>query len=543
MQPADGRTSFLYTPHGQDRILSGYTNAYTTEYTPGPNSNQENIGNVDISPQDIIVDGEFNTTGPQTVTNSDSSAYGSFMREYRETPTAWPELDDKTDYCYKGRVDDELLYRPTIVGQEVIRCKPCSLGLGTGVYYTMPTRTKKAAPGNRERMPGSMSNKLRFTGCAPEEHLLHYLANEHVDYLTASYDTPLPAKQNSFLGRLLRGYDMPEPETLHYTNRAVPNMDQRYQLAIQRPSINIEMQTLHLPGCRFPMINALESDFTHGTYRARPWDDKYSTFCGPEDICGDNEPSLLNVTKVIGTDDNEFLVFDDVAYSADGNGLIPDIPSLDNHTLAGNALFDSEDVIHAIYSDRAEDNPYVTLDQLCDYPNYQNTIEIIEVDGPLFTSHNQCEGTTYYDYKDGYACISDFQPYSGIDISLGGLWQDIIDGMEIPTRPPGDPTTTYLIQFNSGILNSTGLRLDCGCLILDCNRTDVERLWVEVDDDGFQVFDHSSLCSIDSYYDQDGEIDVNCDHIVVERILKPEETIGTCSIRLDGTIPTLLETV
>lgn len=539
LAPADGRTSFLYTPHGQDRIISGHIDVSTTEYGPGPNSNQEDIGNVDLSPQDIVVDGEFNTTGPQTTSNSDSSAYGSFTREYRQTPVAWPELDDKTDYCYKGRVDEELLYRPTIVLPEIVRCRACSLGLGTGVYYTMPTRTQKAGPGNRDRMSGSMSNKLRFTGTAPEEHLQYYLSNEQADYLTASYDTPLPADKNSFLGRLLRGYDMPEPETLHYTNRAAPHvhwrdnhlLDQQYQLALQRPSINIEMQTLHLPGCRFPLINALEDDFVHSTYRARPWDDKYSTFCGPEGICGDDEPSLLNVTKVIGTDNNEFLVFDDVAYSSDGNGLIPDIPSLDEHSLPPNALYVAEDVIHAIYSDQAGDNPHVEMDQLCDYSNYQN---IIETDDPLFTSNNQC-GTTTYDYKDGYPCIRDFQPYSGIDISLGGIWQDVIDGLEIPTRPPLDPTNTYLIQFNSGILHTTGLRLDCGCLILDCDQTAIERLWQE-------DFDHSSLCSIDLYYDQDGDLEVDCDHLIVERILKPEETIGTCSIRLDGTIPTLLET-
>jgi len=1001
LSPVEGRTAFLYTPYGQDRILPGYTNAWTTEYGPGPLSNQEHIGNIDLSPQDTIVSGEFNTTGPQTVTNSDSSAYGSFMREYREIPVAWPELDDKTDYCYKGRVDDELLYRLTVLNNEIVRCKPCSLGLGTGVYYTMPSRSQKAAPGNRNRMPGSMSNKLRFTGNAPEEHLLHHLSDGQADYLTASYDIPLPAKKNSLLGRLYRDYDAPEPETLHYTNRTAQNVDQRYQLALTRPSINVELQTLHLPGCRFPRLNALEDDFEHGTYRARPWDDKYSTFCGPRDICGDNEPTLLNVTKTIGTDGNEYLVYDDVAYSVDGNNLVPDIPSLDSHTLPVNALFEESDVIHAIYSDRTNDSPYVTLDQLCDYSNYNTAIETSD---PIFTSHNQCPtlitrmadgayqteptsgarkftaanserfnitapnpgtadfafevwfnrdslvegemaifgtggtpgnrgfmlasgpvknlqfyindgtvniidvispplayarwyhvlvtvdrngfatcyvngayagqvnvstayrtlGTTagrigssgstlyfdgkmaclrYYqgtlpgldhiasmfnggtpkkrddltaaeraqlvsawdmdelsgdaldsegtndgidfntvtyasgpylpaydltlvgfvstprstdipsgwsgyksivfdgtgyaitassdllapslsphtitgrgarsvafamkidsvpavnsiiigearssnstigfcawaasngyiycavfngtgsnvctclydldgnglvgdgqfhtfvfawngttgglaaklyvdgspesettptiltqgaestfpfqvsgyngtsnpitaticgvavtagrawtstevtayhsagtvpddatafytaneaistDYRDGYPCISGFQDYDGDeDLGRDGLYQDIVDGLSIPTRSATDPTDEYLILLSSGILHTSGLRLDCGCLLFDCDRSTVERLWVAVDESGFLDFDHASICSLDQFYDQDGELDVNCDHLVVERIMKLEETIGTCSIRLDGTIETLLET-
>lgn len=866
----------------------------------------------------------------------------------------------------------------------------------------MPSRSQKAGPGNRERTPGSMSNKLRFTGNAAEENLRHYLSGEQADYLTASYDTSLPVKNNSWLGRLYQGYDTPEPETLHYTNRYLQSADQRYQLALLRPSVNVELQTLHLPGCRFPLLNALENDFTHSTYRARPWDDKYSTFCGPEGICGTEDPTMLNVTKVIGTDDNEFLVYDDVAYSVDGNNLVPDIPSLDNHTLSGNESFDEDDVIQAIYSDRADDNPYMTMDQLCDYENYDIALETTE---PLFTSHADCDtlipslsdgayqaepvtgarkftaanserfiitapnpgtgdfafelwfnrdslvgggmalfstggasgnrgfmlysgtskdlifymddgtvavidhisppltynvwyhvfvtvdrsgfatcyvngafagqvdvsaayrslgssagrigahisglhfdgkmaclryyegtlpdldhiasmysggtpkkrddltaaertqlvgawdldetsgdaidsegandgadyntvtsasgpylpaydmtlvgftsqarstdipsgwagcksitangagyaqttirsdessvfpfqptlsgrgaktvswafkhdgvpsttsffcceqsgassqvgftsfllntgimyaglgkgavgdwlflasvdltsycdgdwhtatitwdGTTdpntailyidatsvdtetadsattgatslseftwlakgngtdiapsgsiclpvvhagrawtqaevtayhsagtipadvtaFYnanetkvqtDYRDGYPCVSGFQEYDGgEDISRGGLYQDIVDGLSIPTRSATDPTEDYLIQLSSGILNATGLRLDCGCLLYDCDNTGIERLWVAADEEGFLAFDHSSICSLDHYYDQDGELDVSCDHVVVERNMVLEETIGTCSIRLDGTIPTLLET-
>lgn len=555
LEPIAGREAFVYTPYGQDRILPGYTNTWTTEYGPGPNTNQNDISGLRLSPQDAANDGSFNTTGPETVTNSDSSAYGSFIREYREIPAAWSELDDKTDYCYKGRVDEEILYRPTFVGTETIRCRPCTLGLGTGVYYTMPSRTKRAAPGNRFRTPGSMSNKLRFTGEAPEEHILHYLDNAHSEYFAASYDVPLPTKNNSLLGRLCRDYDLPEPSTLHYTNRITANTDQRYQLALQRPSINVEKLTLHLPGCRFPMLNGLETDFVHNTYRARPWDDKYSTYCGPQGVCGTTDPTLLHVTKTVGTDGNETLVFDDLPYSVDGNGLIPDIPSLDTHTLPGNATYEESDVVHAIYSDKAADSPYVVLDQLCDYKNFWNTIDI---DAPLFSSSFKCGVRTihgewgvsqtpeYLDYRDGYACISGVQPYgnpvvptsvAGLvfscdieDISRDGLYQDVVDGLGIPTRTP---PATYLILLSSGILAEQGLRLDCGCLLVDC------RDYTLVTD----LQPTTSICSLDHYYDQDGYLDVRCDHIVVERILKLEETIGTCSIRLDGTIPTLLETL
>ena len=110
-----------------------------------------------------------------------------------------------------------------------------------------------------------------------------------------------------------------------------------------------EVITLHLPGCRFARMNALEEDFTSTTWRARPWDDPHSTFCGPKYVCGDNEPTQLNVTKIVGTDGNEYLVFDDVPYTAAGNGLTPDITSLGDHSLGTNALFGDDDVVHSVY--------------------------------------------------------------------------------------------------------------------------------------------------------------------------------------------------
>ena len=608
MQPVPGRTAFYYTRYGQDRIAHTYSasggvtgagsaeqNSWDAEYGPGPNSNQDDTCIAHLSPQDIAVNGEFNATGPDATTNCDSGDYGLFMREYRIVQPAWVTLDDKTDYCYKGRVEDELLYRLTQVSTESFQCHPCNLGLGSGAYYTLPTYSKKAAPGNRNRLPGSMSDKLRFTGQAPEEHILYYLTGLQGAYLTAPYNVPLAKQNNSLLGRLYQGYDTPSPETLHYTNRTTANADQRYQLALQRPSLNVEKETLHLPGCRFPCIGALKDDYTHPTYTARPWDDPYSTFCGPPGICGTTDPTMLNVHKVIGTDGNEYLVFDVVPYTVQKNGLTPDIPSLSDHTLPPTGQqgcsfpygFEPDSVIHKIYSFGSTDSIYVELDQLCDYDITESPIN---VDQPIFSSYMECDSVGYMDFADGYGCVKGYQPYVPVAYQWGWFapvpitpstgYEDPLDYvcvadntvpcilkttmLDIPTGTPA----TYLILLSSGIQIATDLRLDCGCLLMDCesasdpipdnlsHREDV--LVVQPNTNPLVSYWRPGLvvqpntnplpelrlpCTIGPYYDQDGELDVYSDQMEIDRNMQLDEPFGTCSIRLDGTIPSLMETI
>lgn len=525
LPPVPGREAFFYTRYGQDRIVPGYENNWGTEYGPDPNSNQEETGITQLAPQDYILDGQYNTTGPDAVTNSDSSEYSSFIREYRKVPQPWIILDDKTDYCYKGRVEDELLYRLGNLNNESYRCRPCKLGLGSGVYYIMPSRSKKAAPGNRNRLPGSMSNKIRFTGNAPEENLEFYSTGLQSTYLKASYNEALPSKQNSLLGRFYQNYDQPEPETLHYTNRPIITLDQRYQLALQRPELDIQKADLHLPGCRFPMINALTNDYISTVYKARPWDDLHSTFCGPREICLNNDPTMLNVHKIVGTDGNEYLVYDDEPYTALGNGLTPDIPSLGSHALLTGSEFTADEAIHKIYA-CSDDSPYVELDQLCACPSDDSTIN---VDTPVFSSYQSCDTGGYTDFMAGYGCVKGYQSYTTPSDPLDYVCvENGTEECNLKTDLLGIPTGglgNYLISLSSGILITTGYRLDCGCSLVGCGETELP----------------SAFCSLSDYYDQDGELDTNCDHYVVERNMVLEENVGGCSIRLDGSIPTLME--
>ena len=85
--------------------------------------------------------------------------------------------------------------------------------------------------------------------------------------------------------------------------------------------------------------------------------------------------------------------------------------------------------------------------------------------------------------------------------------------------------STLLVLLGSGILDGDGLRLDCGCLLVDCDSTD----------------EGNVICSSDAFIDSDGEFDWDCDHLQLDLRLLEEEKIGVCSIQLDATIPSLLE--
>ena len=161
-QPADGRDTCKFTHLGQDRITTdARINTKTTQFGPSPAAIHGAAGffsNSNLSPNDTIINGDFNTTGPDTSSNSDSGIYGSFTREYTEIGTSFCELDQQTDYCYKGRVDDELLHRSAVVGKEWWQCKPCSIGMGVGVYWTYPSISVMVSPGSESASPKSKAN-------------------------------------------------------------------------------------------------------------------------------------------------------------------------------------------------------------------------------------------------------------------------------------------------------------------------------------------------------------------------------------------------
>lgn len=526
--PAADRDACKFTHLGQDRIsVQERIEVRDTIHNPTPNANMGDSGYVtnQLSPNDVIVEGDFEETGPAESSNSDSSAYGSFTRERTQIRQVFCDLDKITDYCYKGRVEDELLYRPTLKLEERGGTRPIYIGMGIGVYWLYPVVTKVARPGVRTPDRRSFTNRMRFSGGAPEGSQEFYSESSVKDYLKVPYDKPLPAKNNSLLGRLYRDYDSPTSQTLHYSNRrGSPIIDQRQQLALQRPSLEITKPHLHFPGCRFPLLQGLTADFTHPTYTARPWDQNP---CGPKNICGKTEPDYLNYHMIIDTEGNEQLEFDTVPYTVLGNNFVPDIPSLGDHTLGTDALFTADGVIHKVYMKNADGNPAVTFDGVCDYDSAVSVDETLETADPLFPSHNQC-GTGIIDFADGYPCLRGYQPYT--PPSLGqGVYEDLLLGLGVPTVSGTDTPPEVLFLLGSGIRDtgSIAYRLDAGCLLVGCGT----------------IADASAICSVGQYLDQDGKYDWDPDHLIIEARLLEVEQIGVELQFLDGSIPSLMELV
>lgn len=518
MNAAPGRTNCKFTHKGQDRIIGERIEQIDTELNPSPLANSSAVGfssTLTESPIKDVNNGVFNS-GINSSSNNDSSKYGSFSREFTETRSSLCELDKVTDYCYKGRVDDEVLHRSALTNIENISCKPCNISIGTGTYYLYPANSVMVVKGVSNPGLYSKTAFTIFSGKATEGNQKYYLNSVQGKYLQASYNAPLI--DGSHLSRLLRDYGQPE-HTLHFTNRDQSDGDQRNFLAIQRPSLNIQMATMHLPGCRFPLMRALTDDFHSQEWKAKPWDHDFSTFCG--DPKYGKKPSFLNCTKVT-TDGIEFLVYDDKPFQALGNGLIPDISSLGDHTLGTDALFDENDVVHKVYMANASSNPAISFEGVSDLAT---TDSIITTDSPLFSSHDVCNTGEIIDFADGYPSEFGMKAFDIEDIN-GEHNELILEALGIETSGTGIQNI-LLVSLSSGIKDGLGMRLDCGCSLVSCDDTS----------------EGSSICSLSNYIDQDGEYDWDCDQLSILPIMKLEEQIGTCSNRLDGKIISMIELI
>jgi len=532
-QNAIDRTESLFTYRGQDRLKSKQrTELRATEFGPSPNAGKVAAGSnlhQDLSPNDIVSQGNFEIYGKDTSVNGEAKSYGAFSREYTAIREPLINLDGAADIIYKGRVDDELLHRTAVLASESYKSIACSLHLGVGAYWAYPTISVVASTGVANPCYRSHTQKMTFSGGAPRASIPYYSQGIQSTYLNANYGSKLSSTNDSFMGRLYRAYNHPNHETIHFSNRpSIADINQPKQLALQRPSIEIQKPTLHLPGCRFARLNALVNDFEHNLWRARPWDDQYSDSCGPSNICGINLPSYLNCSKTVDENGDEFLVFDDLPFTVRGNGLIPDINNLGDHTVS--SLFAQSDVIHAIYMNNASSNPAVVLEQVEDYDTNVDTNGVIEISIPLFKSHGYC-GTSLRDFADGYPCSSGYLSYLNQDLGRSGLFSELLEGIGLITGT--DQIVSYLFTCNSGIRITTDHRLDCGSLSIDCgNNTMITNGMT------FESIDHTSL-----FLDQNGEHDWDTDHLRYDYRQLNVELIDCVTVNLDGAIPTLLELV
>lgn len=511
--------SCQFTTLGQDRTTTDLeTEASEIEYGPGPSATNTSIAsqsNLEESPISQVMTGVWSPTGPDSSTARDSGGYGSFVREYSIQPDTFCQLDGFTDYCYKGRVDDEVLHQSAIYYTEGFRSHACRISLGSGAYYTYPALD---ASGRVRATTGSIQSS--------------YLENTGV----------LPPKYNHWLGRLLRAYDTPRDHTLHYIDREYADKYAplpTHYLAIQRPELGIELTNLHFPGTRFASLGKLEQDFVHPTYKAKPWDDLYSFRCGPDHFQCGNGPTYLNAQLVQNANGDQVLTFDDVYFRITGNGLLEDIPSLGDHSLGSGAALVADDVIHAVYLIQHEGHPAVELEHVgpCDATNgAEGTLingGILSIDDPLFLSAGQCGDGTYQDYCGGYAHTSGYQSLGDLDLDRGGLYSGFLDAAGVPYDL--NPTSTQvLFLLISGIRDgSDAYRLDCGCVAVDCSGTGTG-----THPAGPIVLE----CNADLFRDPVYP-DWHTDHLETVPLMILEESIGVHSYFLDGQIPSLFELI
>jgi len=547
---ASGRTKCKYTHLGQDRITGSIFTVSSVEHNPNPNSNQGTRinSNLDLSPVDDITNGISEDTSGAASSNNNSELFSSFMKESNGIRDAHCDLDSITDFCYKGRVDDEILYRISNVNSETFRCKPCKIGMGFGAYWSYPTPTKRVIHGNDALCLRGIMNDGRgtlsvYSGGATKSGLIGHLESKplgnitsksftsaHDAMLSSSYDKPLAKEHNSYLGRLYQNYDIPSSTTLHYHNRpSSPEGDQTLNLAFQRPGLDVQKETLHLPGCRFATMDSLKEDYTSISIKAKPWDDAFSTHCGPANLCAD-EPTYLNAKLIKDNDGDMMLSYSNQSYIVYKNGLEPDIPSLGSHALGTtDATFDSDDVVHEVYLDDAIGHPAITLDSVCAYDTSTAAIgsdELIETNTLMFDSGSVCElsSASYLDYAGGYPCIKGFVDYNDPDLGRSGLYTDLFTALGVENA--SNTATQVLFLLGSGIIIEKGIRMDCGCKVVECDGSE-----------------STTFCSTSLFLNDDSEYEWGCDHISVDNIAVLDETIGACSFRQNGELPSLLETI
>lgn len=527
-EPKQGNTQAVYNYRGQDRITTQErVESRTSEFYPSPNTTQHTDRPLKNAVDNLIPkNGLFDGTSPNTSINIDGSGYGRFNREFTQPRNSHVSLDGKSDYKYKGRVDDEVLHQSRLSNSEVFRPRGCGFNLGVGVYYSFPSHSQINNTGVAKPARSSLTPAMTFTGGAKTFNTAYYREGRQLPYLSADPSAPLAHKYQSYLGTLYRSYDSPVGETIHYSNRIGELfVNQQQQLALIRPSLDISKVHLHLPGCRFPGLLALEENYINTSFGARPWDDEFARPCGAPGSCGFNPPSYLNYKIVAIDGENQQLTFDSAAYKVTGNGLLPDITNLGDHSLLTNSSFSEEAVIHKVYMKDAGSNPAVSFEQICDYDTSVIDGSIL-TDAPLFNSHSQKvdSGGDYSDYADGYPCVSGIQSYQGADLDRNGLYYDVMTGLGL-TIASTNMSDTYLFTLGSGIRIEKGHRLDCGCSIF-----------------GLESNAESS-CSTDIYKDLDGNHDWNNDHLRISPYLLQNESLGVTSLRLDGQIGTLLETI
>ena len=343
-----------------------------------------------------------------------------------------------------------------------------------------------------------------YSGKSPEEGLEYFRNKLAGTYFNQPIDQPSLLEFSDLLGKLYRSYpDKNKQHTLHFFDNGYTfDPDQLKNQALTRRAISIDKPILHFPGTRFPSLNRLKINFISLSYKARPWDDAYSTYCGPKGTCGPNEPSFLNVKQVYDDSGNSIIVYDDVAYMVFGNNIEADILNLGEYTGLPN-----NDIIHKVYMEDAASNPAVTFDQVCDFDSNVDYDGKIIVDAPIFPY--VYDGL---DFANGYPCVRGIQL---VDAMVTYDYLEALEDLGLPIGSTSDIEVLFLL--GSGILFENGYRLSCPILNSEYNN------------------------DFSLYIDQNGNLQTDYDMLKVDSHMDLSVSLGIRSMSLDGSIPSLLE--
>ena len=294
-------------------------------------------------------------------------------------------------------------------------------------------------------------------------------------------------------------YFIDKDGTINYDGRLFWEGD--YSEATHRLSLDIDRHHLMFPGHRFIRMDALETDFVHDVWKARPWDydDNYAQ-------CDEHGPCVygLNYLNARLIDDNvrdccgeasQILEFDDRPLIYKGNGGKADIATLsttDTNMFITHSIFTNVGGGPYIEDERGAAHPVVkeeTVDYTCN--------KYIEMSVPMFGSAKKHDMESYRDFVDGYPArfgkfelnAEDFWSYKDDAMCAGEDGNKLIncphlcgcsDDRYIPESidanlnivPDIDNKTySFIATLGSGIMSDlpeySAKRLECGCLSVD----------------------------------------------------------------------------
>lgn len=378
------------------------------------------------------------------------------------------DLNSRDPICFKGRVSDDLYLNYSLPHNDNFIISPCTIHLGSGSAFTTPRRSIIVQGGAVNRSIGSKSGKPVIS------------ANQAVSGIDFDFNGLMKFDSVGIdPSRLIGDSD----EVLHYWDRTTTVDSSWNSVAVDIPDFNIQVTNLHFPGTRFISLGKLNGTVVNNSVKHRPWD---------FDDCESN----LNPVMVIGSDNNEYLVFDDLNYSVSNNTGEPDLPHLGLPSISS---LDNSSVVHAIYSKYADGN----TPGLCPYDSGVDENGVGNVNSALFKSAVDCDTGGVRDFVDGYPCVTGLL---NLTINTDSVYD---------LNPVGDINADFLFLFMSGVLDgSLGFRLDCDCVKASCN-----------------VTSNTNACVIDAQPDD----------VVMDDFMVLAEEIGGDTWYFDGEVPSFFE--